>query len=119
MVENGCLAKQLKTPDLEMQNSMRMLHLHLDLPETWYMVQRPIDGCFVTPDMTPLAVSYLENGVGLGDHILMMLYLPMCQIMGVAIPNIELSWLIWLTVKIPLSQKRYINTLKKMLEERV
>ena len=45
---------------------MRMLHPHLDLPATFYKIQIPIGGFFVTLYVTPLAGSYLEKGVGVG-----------------------------------------------------
>ena len=53
------------------------------------MGQRPIDGYFAITDVIPLASSYLKKGVGIGDHIVMGLDIPMYQLIGGIQPNIE------------------------------
>ena len=98
---------------------MMILHPNLYLPETCYKGQIPIYSCFVTPDVTHLVGAYLSKGVGMGDHITMVLDTQMRQLMGLTQPKIEIAKLRWLTGKIPLTQKRYINTINKLLEERV
>ena len=72
----------------------------------------------MTPYVTPISGACLEKGVGIGDHILMVLDIPVHQIVGVYQPKIEKYEVRRLKGKIPRIQKRYIKTLKKMLEDR-
>ena len=55
---------------------MVLLHPNLALPATFYKGQRPIDGFFVTLEVTPLAGAYLSKEVMVWEHIVMVLYIP-------------------------------------------
>ena len=62
--------------------------------------------------------EYLAKGVGVGNYRIRVLDIPMRQLMGGTRPNIERPEVQRFTGKIPLIHKRYINTLKELLEER-
>ena len=66
----------------------------------------------MTPDVTPLAGSYLAKGVGVGNHIVRVLEIPMRELMGGTRPKIERPEVQQFTGKIPLIHKRYIIHLR-------
>ena len=72
-----------------MKHFMMMLHPKIALLITCYIVKKPIDVCSVTPDGTPLSGAYIEKVVRVGEHILLVLDIPMCCLMGENQPNIE------------------------------